>query len=114
MKTETIPMIPTGYISPDNRTEYRAPDSHNGIEITRAIGRMCSGDTILPIPGSPTPQIVIEPRMSDGHPFFICSDMLTFSANRDRRVAPQPNFEAAEKAYRQALGRLPGQGISIA
>ena len=71
MKTVKINMVKTGYISPDNRVEYRVPESYDGKIISRSLGRLCSGDTILPIPGSPTPQVELTMLFSDGQPYYI-------------------------------------------
>lgn len=66
----TIQLIPTGIVNLD-RIEYRVPDAHSGIEITRAVGRLCSGDTVFPVPGCiPTADLVL--RHSDGVPHYVC------------------------------------------
>lgn len=68
-------MVPTGYVSPcDGRVEYRVPASLNGVEITRAVGRLCSGDTLLPIPGAPVPVATLEQHSHDGTPFYVCTN----------------------------------------
>ncbi len=74
MNTETIIQVPMQLISRNIDTgeqTFRVPVAHNGIEITRALGRCCSGDRL-------TTKQVITPvaqcvtRYSDGKPFLVC------------------------------------------
>lgn len=54
-----------------NEQTFRVPVAYNGIEITRAIGRCCAGDTLITKQVKwPIAELVI--RYSDGKPFFVC------------------------------------------
>lgn len=69
----TIPNIPmvrfpeadsSGYIA------YKAPDKHNDMPITRAIGRLCSGDTLCVPIGSPVPSLDAVILTADKNPYL--------------------------------------------
>jgi hypothetical protein len=62
---ERVLLVPTG-----EPNTYRVPDEHEGLPITRALGRCCSGDTL--VTDHPSPSCLLEQRLSDGKPYWVC------------------------------------------
>ena len=51
---------------------WKAPSEHNGVEITRAVGRLCSGDTLCTLSVVP-PTLDLVLRTSSGKPHWVCT-----------------------------------------
>lgn len=73
MKTEQITKVTMLRSSEQNAVGYDtyvAPTEFNGMQITRAIGRLCSGSTLCVPSGGPAPVMDCITLVSDGVPYL--------------------------------------------
>jgi hypothetical protein len=68
-----VSMIPTGKSFPDGSLEYIAPNEFDGLEISRASGSLCTGETARLHEVYPAPELLLVKRTSGGVPFWVCS-----------------------------------------
>lgn len=67
-----VPMIRDSVQNAKGYITYVAPKTFNGLEITRALGRLCSGDTLcIPENNSKVPVMTCETFYSDGTPYLV-------------------------------------------
>jgi len=67
-----IPMLLVDMNPETDEQTFRVPVMHDGLEITRALGRCCSGDTLV-TKQVEWPHATCEIHHSDGKPFLVCT-----------------------------------------
>jgi hypothetical protein len=57
-------------VLPSGENMFRVPDTFNGLRITRALGRCCSGSHLVTRATAATAECIT--LHSDGNPFLVC------------------------------------------
>ena len=68
-----VSMIPNGNSFSDGSREYIAPKEFEGLEISRASGALCTGETVRMHEVYPAPELLLVKRTSGGVNFWVCS-----------------------------------------